>query len=697
MMDDRELRIIIDSMEINSIGRQDSFINENKEAFKYYMGEPFGDEEDNKSKVVSTDVADVIDADMTSLARIFLGAGDIIEFMPLSDRQDHLEEARQKNKYVRYILRHCRNSFKKQHDWLKAIEIYKCGILEYGYETIKKPEKKKYKGLNALELTQYMREFRERADVKEVKIVSQDSYRKKDEYGVSNEYFDIEVSLVCEKKGYFIENVPVEDLILSKNAQTKDDADIVGKRWTKTRSELIEDGFDPEIVKNLPKSKHILNEQLKEDRFRAQGGNDDVSSQLLTSANAETHWTMEPVAGIDVYVRVDYDEDGIRERRHIIKSGNEILLNEDFDHVPFAIASAILMPHNIIGRSRAEIAMPTQRVQSVLSRAVCDNVYMVNAGRNVISDKVNTDDMLAVRQNGIVRYRGDEPIQNHVFPLVTPYVGDKTLQVIQYFDAKRSQTTGSLMANQGLQADDLHKETATRFKGTEEASKAKVELLARTIAEIGYIDLYEGLAWFARHYQNDEQEIYVLGETLKVNPSKWKYEHYTESEVGTGAGDNEEALQNQSALLAILEQLKGRGSVLVDEKKIYNQIKKIAKIIGVKDVSQFINDPTRPDQLLLAQNEQLTAMVQQLQQVLQMSVQQNPLAEAEQIKAMKEIELKRQDLDNQNRRFVIEMAEKARQFDQKLQLDKEKSEDKTAIDLTKIEIDTGKNVPGSII
>ena len=62
----------------------------------------------------------------------------------------------------------------------------------------------------------------------------------------------------------------------------------------------------------------------------------------------------------DLYVKIDYDGDGIAERRHILKSGNKILVNEYFNHVPYSIMSAVPMPHKAIGRSRAEITYETQ-------------------------------------------------------------------------------------------------------------------------------------------------------------------------------------------------------------------------------------------------------------------------------------------------------------------------------------------------
>jgi len=689
MMNESELIQVINAMEANSIGKDDTFIADNQQYFNYYMGEPFGDEKKNRSQVVSTDVADVVESDMPSLVRTFLGSGQILEFNPKSENPDDIKEAEEKNKYIPYILKNLPNSFKKQHDWLKAIEIYKVGVLEYGINDAKTVEKRKWKRIDADEMTAYIDEFENDEDIKEYKIISQDSTKEGDV-----ELFDLEVSLIREKREFFIENIPVEDLILSQGAQTKEDADIVGKRWTKTRGELVEDGFDVDLVKSLTKSKHSDNTQLKDDRLSGQGGNSEASSASQMSGDAEVHWTMELVSGIDVYVKADFDEDGYRERRHVIKSGSTILLNEDFNHVPYCIASSIMMPHTLVGRSRAEITCPYQRKNSVLERSLLDNTYMVGSGRNIISNKVNMDDMLSVRQNGIVRFNGDDPVTNHVLPLVTPYVGDKTLQVLQYCDSRRAQTTGSLMANQGLSADDIHKETATRFNGVESAAAAKVELLTRVIAS-AYSDLYSGLIWFASHYQDSEQEIYVLGQTLTTNPSRWKYEHYIEPEVGIGAGDDQQMLQNHSALLSIQEQLQARGSALVDEKKIFNQIKKISSLMGVKDVSKVINDPERPQQLLMSENEQLKAALAQAQQIIQASA--NPLAEVENIKSQKELMIKQQQMINDNQQFIAELEEKRRQFDIKAAADMEKHDDKTAVDLTKLELDNNKDVPGSLV
>ena len=74
-MIEAELADIVKAAVADNVGKESAFIKANKKALDYYMGEPFGDEQEHQSQVVSTDVQDVVEADMPSLARVFLGAG----------------------------------------------------------------------------------------------------------------------------------------------------------------------------------------------------------------------------------------------------------------------------------------------------------------------------------------------------------------------------------------------------------------------------------------------------------------------------------------------------------------------------------------------------------------------------------------------------------------------------------------------
>jgi hypothetical protein len=312
-------------------------------------------------------------------------------------------------------------------------------------------------------------------------------------------------------------------------------------------------------------------------------------------------------------------------------------------------------------------------------RQTLDNIYMVNNGRNVVNESVDLDDLLTVRQGGVIRVEGENTqVQASIMPLVTEYIGDKSLQVIQYMDLARAQSTGSLMASQGLDADQVGKETATRFKGIEAAATAKIELVARTLAETGFRKLYEGINWIISQFANDDVEIMSTGEKLSINPQSWKRNHRAVAVVGLGAGDNDKTLQSLLTLWQVHQQLQMSGSPLTDTKKQHNILTKMIKAVDLQRPGDYVNNPEKPDELLLAENEILRNAVAQLQT----QAQNNPLAEAEAVKAQAELvkaEGKR-ELD------IAQMLEDQRQFNQKL-----------AAQMTELELKYGQDVPGATV
>jgi hypothetical protein len=244
--------------------------------------------------------------------------------------------------------------------------------------------------------------------------------------------------------------------------------------------------------------------------------------------------------------------------------------------------------------------------------------------------------------------------------MTVPYIGDAGLQVMQYVDQARAQSTGALLANQGLDADAIAKETATRFSGIQEAGEAKIELIARNYAETGFRKLYEGIAWLASRFQNTESEFLVLGKPMRVNPKGWKYNHTTTSIVGLGAGNNERLIESLQGIYGIQQQLKAQNSALTDEADIYNTLKRVIDGLGLPSVDEFFNNPEEPDDLLKAENEILNGLVMQLQgQVQQL---QNPLAEAETIK--QQADLVKAESDREIK--LAKMVEEQRQFNAKM-------------------------------
>jgi hypothetical protein len=624
-MTESELCTLTDHMVNNSVTESGTFNKDNENYLKYYNGDPFGNEVNGRSKVISTDTRDMVEADMPSLARVFLGAGDPVEFKPTGSSTEAVQEAKDKQAVVSHIVKSIRNSFRTQHDWLKASEIQNISALEYGIEEIKKPKYKTYSNISESELAGIVADIEADKDVESVDITERDG--EEDDDLIES----VTLKIVVTKNEYFMRCVPVEDMVISRNAQNKEDAEVIGKRFTKKRGQLLAEGFSRDIVDSLPttNSEDSQRDNLKAIRYERQGGEeyDDMSY---------VQWANQEVEGVDVYALVDFDGDGIAERRHIIKCGKVVLVNEPFDHIPYAIFSSMLMPNNIIGIPRAELTEQYQNINSALWRQTLDNLYSVNMPRHAYNDNVDVDSLLDHQFGGAI-YVDGQPAAS-LMAISTPYIGDKSLQVIQFMEGKKQSSTGSPMGNSALEADQLHKETATRFKGMDDAQKSRIELVARVIAEVGYRDLWEGIAWFASHYQDTEMEVRVLGREMAVSPKSWKYDHYLCAKVGTGSGDDEKKVQSLSVLYQIQQQLQQGQNPMVDNTKLYNTLSEIVVSLGQDSVSEFFNNPDEPAEIVEAERDSLRTMVGQLQQQMQ-----NPLAEAEQVKGQFQMQMKQME------------------------------------------------------
>lgn len=686
-MTEHELLSLVSEAERQAAIFSGDLMRENTKYLEAYFGDKTGDFSaiPNQSSVVSTDIADVVESDMPSLARVFLGSGDVVSFTPNTDSEIEIKEAEEKTNYVNWIVRNQPESFQVIHNWLKDAEIQKNGVVKYFIEDQKEVDVVEYTGVDFEELSA-IQDSLTGSSVDKIKVEVTEQLEDEEA-----QTFDIKFRVTTEKQKVSIINIPPESFLITRNATSLEDAEMVGDRVRKTRSELLADGFSHELVGQLPT---VSDKAVQESNINAVR-NQDQGGAITESTISE--WASEYVEISDLYIKIDYDGDGIAERRHIMISGNVVLINEYFNHVPYASLSAILMPHKAIGRSRAEITYQTQLQKTALTRGLMDNIYMVNNPRNVVHGDVDLDDMLTVRTNGIVRLDDDSTVlpQNAVYPLQIPYIGDRTLQVIQYVDQARAQTSGTLLASQGLNADAIEKETATRFNGVQEAGAAKIELIARNYAETGFRKLYEGIAWLVSRYQDTATEIRVLGKALTINPKSWKYNHHIESNVGLGAGDNENLIEALQGIYGIQQQLKAQQSPLVDDVDIYNTLNRITDGLGLNRTEEFFNNPQEPDELLRAQNEALNNMVLQMQQQMQLMQQQldNPLAEAEMVKregdvaiAQGKLALEAAKLEEDKRQFNIESAQKG-----------VKQQEDVALELTEKELKYGVDVPGSAV
>jgi len=689
-MDDLTLISNIDTMSKDGVTFNSEFMKENEVFLDRFLGNPYGDEEPDRSKIMSNDVEDSVNSYLVSLARVFLGSGEIIEFEALDkDNPEDVKEADQKTKYADWLIRGQADSYPTQYSALFNILLMKFGVCKYFAEDTTSIKEEEYTSISPEELALF-EESLEGEAVESIEIIE----RSGDFNGIDN--IDFKFRVTKKEKKIRVISIPPECFIISKDAKNKTEAPIVGDDTPISRGDLVAMGYTKEKVAGIS---------------RFSGKKDDKGSSRVEDIRSDEQgsdsspwfaptWANEEVLLKTRYALIDFDNDGIAERRYILYAGQVLLENELFDHVPYAIGSSLLMPHRAVGRSIGEQAAPFARQNTTFLRGIADNIYAVQAPRIAHNERVNQDDLLDQEHGATIRVDGRDTIPaNAMQAIEIPYIGDKVMQVMQMQLQRRADTIGTMVTNQGLEADQFNDETATRFEGVQDQGRGKVELVTRNIAETYYRDLYDGVIWTATHYQDTEQEIKVLGEALKINPSEWKVNHAADVKVGLGSGDEDHVVETMSGILNLTMQLEASGSPLVDQEKKFNTIKSMMKGLGISNIGKHFNDPSKPADLILAQNEILTKNNAQLQQMLESMSNQNPLAEAEKVK--QQTDLAKAQSDAQLK--VAQLAEDQRQFNENMRLQIAEltskvdiSNDKTAIELTKLELDSGKNVPGAL-
>jgi hypothetical protein len=223
-----------------------------------------------------------------------------------------------------------------------------------------------------------------------------------------------------------------------------------------------------------------------------------------------------------------------------------------------------------------------------------------------------------------------------------------------------------------------------------------MELIARVFAETGVKELFRKTVAILEKHQDQKTQIRVSGQPLEIDPTSWRYNLDCFVDVGLGSGDRNEKIVNLNVILQRQLELMQQGTQLSDQAKVYNTLDKMITEVGLKDVSLYFNDPEKPEEVLQAQNEQLMQAVQQLQQ----QIQQNPLADAEKIKAEASLliaQSKKQEADQKDQIKVAEMQQDMQQFLLKLRQDGTQFDQNMLKQLTELELKYSQDVPGALV
>jgi hypothetical protein len=677
-METNDLKSILQAEIDDAIGFIESeTVEQRKQALEAYLRQPYGNEVEGKSSIVTGEVAEAIDGALPSLVRIFTGSDDIVVFEPQGPKDE--ASAKQATQYCNWVFSRDNEGVAILHDWFKDALLQKNGIVKAYWEDKEDITKERYFDLSNDELAMLMSD-------ETMEIVEQDTteFPIFDPMGqpvidpMSMPVMGATHNVVVQQKKksgkVTIENVPPEEFLISKKARTIADSPFVAHRQMLTRSTLIAMGFNKDQIESLQMGDALAYTPERVARYAA----GEQPYQVQTDDPS-----MQEIEVFECYVKTDIDGKGIASLTQVFYAGNEILQDEkgkeiieETDYVPFHSICPIPIPHKFFGNSLADRTVDLQLIKTTITRQMLDNLYLTNNARVVaVEGQVNLDDLLTSTAGGVIRAKSPNAVQQ----LVVQNVANQAFPMLQYLDTVQSKRTGVSDASQGLDPSILQNVTAAAVASMQQAGAGKIELIARIFAETGVKSLFKGILHLLCKYQDKARMVRMRGEFVEFDPRTWANQYDVSINVGLGAGNRQEQMAMLSMVLAKQEQLiaqYGPANPYVSPAQYRGTLGRMVEIAGFKDSAEFYKAITPEQDQALSnpppQQQQMPPEVQALMARTQAEIQ------AAQAKAQADMQMQQQqqqiDMQMAQQKAGLEMQLLREKEGAKLQLEREKQQ-----------------------
>jgi hypothetical protein len=650
---EEELLALVESEEANCISSTSGALAEQRrEAMQYYYGQPYGNEVEGRSQVVTTEVKDAVEGILPSLMAIFTSSEEIVRFEPQNPEDE--AAAQQATDYINYIFTRLNNGFLTLYCLFKDALLQKNGYAKVYWEDYTDQGIETYENIAVLEAAMMLQNA-----TGEIEVVEAEQ---------EGEFFKKLVVRKTKKYGKVcIDPVPPEEILISRdcpNDLTK--ARFVEHRTQKTISEIRQMGYDiQDDISDFTSSADFNLERVERNKFDDADADRDAATKDPSTRKV---WLCE------AYLFVDFDDDGIAEYRKVTKVGSTVLDNVEFDSLPVVGGTAILMPHKHYGLSIHDLVGDIQLIKSTVTRQLLDNAYVANNGRMVVLDgMVNMDDLLTARPNGIVRAKAMNAVQR----LDNPLLGAPFYNLLEYFDTMKQNRVGARDFGQAVDPNALNAKAHTA-ELVASAAQERINLMARILAETVVKQMFWKILELISKHQNRAQVVKLRNEWVQIDPREWKDRFNMTVTVGLGTGSQQAVVNNVNALAGIMAGMVklGYGRV-VSEENVYYLGHLAAKATFPKDANKLFTDPSKlpppqpapdPEMLKLelakykadmgdAQKRDKMAIDAQLEQMRQKLE-----ADKVQFQAMIDSAMKDKDHQQDSAKQVLEMANQQRQL-----------------------------------
>ncbi len=608
-------------------------------ALHYYYMRPLGNEEEGKSSVITSDVFDIVEAEIPGLMEVFASSKDCIQINPLPNADPQAfakakQQAAEAKTIIDRILWKQNNWFLILHTWIKDALLTKNGVVTWYPEAI----------------TVVKEDVLQGAAIEQLVMLQQQGAEIVEHSANIDGTHDVRFRVKQKKVKICIENVPAPEFIPDQNARSPRPADMTycAQVYPVTLSDLRMYGYqiEDDISDDIPYQRdHLWNalrqDQSYDERIRHEA-NADPSTRIVWLRN--------------VFILIDRDEDGIAELRNIKYVGDRLLEDRVVDHIAFACFTPIPLPHQYYGLATADLGIPLQDLSSTLWRQAMNAMYLANEPRLTVrrGSGVSLDELLSVRPNQVVRVGTQDDIK----PMYIP-VAQTTEQAYRGIEFVRSVTearVGVKKYHQGIDSDALTQKTAKEVGLTYTAAMQRQKLRARILGEIGLKDLIRGVLLTVKNYgKSMDMSAEVNGMQYTVDPSQWPEEF--DIEINTGAAFDKDAqmmvwrelAQNQSTAIQM-----GGLNQIVTLANVYNAQTRFLEVAGIKNVTDYWTNPASQPPPQPQPNPEIEAAKQKAELEMQKE-QMRSQTEIRKAEIMAQTELQKENIESATKLRQVEL------------------------------------------
>jgi len=488
-----------------------------------------------------------------------------------------------------------------------------------------------------------------------------------------------------------VESLPPESVVVSGDHKSPvlQTARFAAYEGIQTASDLIEQGFDPDIVESL-------------------SGFTDTITDLSRSRNADeldyesAHESTRQIQVYECYLQVDFDGDGIAEFRKCIISNNQLLSNDTIESTELVGGTTQILPHKYRGVSLFDRLKAVQDAKTPVVRAVIDGSLLAATQRIIVeTGAVNIDDLLTSRTGGVVRA---DNVQS-VLPVPNPEVPQSTYSMLSYMDQQRSERGGSAVST-ASQAQQVAGDTAHGIERAMSAMELNNAHIARTFGETFIRSLFVALHKVIKENFKGQITSKVNGRWISTMPEEWKDRTSVTVHIGSSSAERARMAGVMNTVVMLQRELLAQGSTLTNEVMAFKAITDSIKMSGIKNPERYMLDPESPEGQQASQ--QAAQAKQQAEQEAkakeQLMIQsQVDLAKAENIKGMADIEANKVKLETERAKLAsdneiasLKIKIQHMQFNEEQFSDGIKFSADQAIKVAELELEAGRDMSKQI-